>query len=96
VRKAIDVCDDYTIKHYYLKANLKLLLGMVPEAISDYSNAILVMTEQETAKNEQTEQNAQEPIFESYLERAKCFIMEGELAKAEADLRMFFSNVPLP
>jgi hypothetical protein len=63
VRKAIEVCDDYTIKHYYLKANLKLLLGMVSEAISDYSNAILVMTEQENTRNEQHEQSVQEPIY---------------------------------
>jgi len=52
IRKAIDVSDDHTIKHYYLKANLKCMLGMVPEAISDYSNGILVMTEQENAKDE--------------------------------------------
>lgn len=38
--------DDHTIKHYYLKANLKTMLGMESEAISDYSNAILVMSEQ--------------------------------------------------
>jgi tetratricopeptide (TPR) repeat protein len=50
VRKAIEVSDDHTIKHYYLKANLKLMLGMVAEAISDFSNAILVMVEQESLK----------------------------------------------
>lgn len=59
VRKAIDVSDDHTIKHYYLKANLKIMLGMVSEAISDYSNAILVMNEQESLKGEEAEQNVQ-------------------------------------
>jgi hypothetical protein len=28
IRKAIDSSDDHTIKHYYLKANLKLMLEM--------------------------------------------------------------------
>lgn len=44
IRKAIDSSDDHTIKHYYLKANLKLMLEMETEAIHDYTNAILVMT----------------------------------------------------
>lgn len=35
------------IKHYYVKANLKVMLGLTNEAISDYSNALLVMSEQD-------------------------------------------------
>jgi hypothetical protein len=33
------------IKHYYLKANMKLLLGKYEEAVKDYSNAITVYKE---------------------------------------------------
>lgn len=53
IRKAIDASDDHTIKHYYLKANLKIMMEMHQEAISDYTNAILVMNEQENSKKEE-------------------------------------------
>ena len=45
IRKAIEASDDHTVKHYYLKANLKVALDLHSEAINDYSNAILVMNE---------------------------------------------------
>jgi len=38
------------IKHYFNKANTKLMLGRYEEAIKDYTNAIIVYKEQ--LKNE--------------------------------------------
>lgn len=89
IRKAIEASDDHTIKHYYLKANLKVMLDMHAEAVNDYSNAILVMSECDPEDNLEK----QSPIPECYLERAKCYILLGSKEKAEADLRVFFSTV---
>lgn len=47
IRQAIELSDDHMIKHYYLKANMKLLLGRYEEAIKDYSNAVTVFKEVE-------------------------------------------------
>ena len=80
IRRAIEASDDHTIKHYYLKANLKVMLDLHAEAINDYSNAIMVMNG--AAPEEEETTGKQGPIPEGYLGRAKCYILTGSKDKA--------------
>ena len=46
IREALEFSDDHMIKHYFCKANTKVLLGRYDQAIKDYSNAVIVFKEQ--------------------------------------------------
>ncbi len=84
------------MKYLYLKSMIQGMLGQYKQAYKGFYNVLSVLSTLKEKDNiDPDEPEVQKQIPETYLNRAKCYLLFGEKKKAFQDLQTYIGKKPL-